>query len=101
MRLIKPMAQNQVIMKKIGYLVLLASILILTSCSIADDIKDTADALECANLISKLDDDIDNNEDCSKIISDINSILSGPCEEFITSEQRSQFEFVRDNCEDN
>jgi len=72
---------------------------ILTGCSVADDIVDTFDAVECANLINnRLNVD---NDTCAEIIADINIILSGSCNDFITSEQREQLEFIRDNCEDN
>ncbi|QCW99287.1 hypothetical protein FGM00_03855 [Aggregatimonas sangjinii] len=69
-------------------------------CSVAEDVKDTLDAAECATLIERLDNDVDNNESCSEIRADVNSILSGSCRDFITEEQRTQLEFIRDNCSD-
>ena len=88
-------------MKKPLLLVLtIFTISTLIGCSVADDVKDTFDAVECAAQIERLDQKIDDNSPCSEIKSEIDKLLSGSCREFITSEQRTQFEFIRDNCTD-
>lgn len=72
----------------------------LIGCSVADDVKDTLDAAECAALIERLDNDVDNDESCAEIRADVNRILTGSCRDFLTEEQRTQLEFIRDNCSD-
>lgn len=86
--------------KTILFSLLTISFSILIGCSVVDDIQDSLDAVECANLFAELNDDIDNDESCSSIMADIDRILSS-CNEFITSEQREVLEFVRTNCQDN
>lgn len=70
---------------------------ILIGCSVADDIKDTANALECAALIESLNDD---NETCAQTISDINKIES-TCGEFLTDETKEIIASFKANCQDN
>ena len=69
-------------------------------CEATETIKETFDALDCANLIAEIDEDYDREDkDCSEISSDIDKILKR-CSEFIDEEDRAQLEFYRDNCSD-
>ncbi len=80
--------------------VLLFAILLLGGCSAAEDIKDTFDALDCANLIDKLNDDNDSDKPCSEIISDINKI-ENTCNEFLDAETKELLAAIKANCTDN
>lgn len=69
----------------------------LLGCSVADDIKDTFDAVECANLIAKISDD--DNMTCADTIADIKKIEKS-CGEFLTEESKEQIAFIKANCTD-
>ncbi|PKA99454.1 hypothetical protein B0O79_3165 [Flavobacteriaceae bacterium MAR_2009_75] len=88
-------------MKNIKLFLLFTTVnLIISSCDIVDDAKDTLDALDCAELLIKIDEEYDREDkDCSEISSDIDKILKR-CSEFIDAEDRAQLEFYRDNCSD-
>lgn len=70
---------------------------LLIGCSVADDIKDTFDAVECANLIAKISDN--DNTNCADIIADIKKIEKS-CGEFLTEESKEQIAFIKANCTD-
>lgn len=82
-------------MRTIKTIVVISALFILNSC--AKDVKDTIDSLECANLISRLDND---NDTCADTIADINKIEKS-CGEFLTEESREQIAFIKANCTDN
>jgi len=87
-------------MKKATALITLVIVsIVISNCSVAEDIKETADALECANLIRKIDEKYDKEDrDCSDIKSDANKILS-TCKDQLTTEQKEQLEFYSANCD--
>ena len=68
------------------------------SCSLADDVKDTFDAVECANLMNRISEN--DSDKCSQTIADIDQLLNGSCSEFITTEQREDLIFIKENCTD-
>ncbi len=68
------------------------------SCSLADDVKDTVDAVECANLINRINDNY--GDSCAETIATIDQILNGSCSEYITTEQREDLIFIKENCTD-
>lgn len=68
------------------------------SCSLADDVKDTFDAVECANLMNRISEN--DSDNCSQTIADIDQLLNGSCSEFITTEQREDLIFIKENCTD-
>lgn len=78
----------------------LLAVLICSSCSVADDVKDTVDAVECANLIGNLTLAESNDRPCSEIIADINRI-ERDCEKFLDDDIRASFATARENCNGN
>jgi hypothetical protein len=80
-------------------LVLSLSLLLLANCGVKDAIDDSIDAVECANLIERIEEDGD-NRDCAEQIADINKILN-TCDEFLSQEQKDAFNFIKENCQDN
>lgn len=68
------------------------------SCDQAESIKETFSALDCANLIVKIDEEYDREDkDCSEISDDIDDILK-TCREFLDEDDVAQLEFYKANC---
>ncbi|MFC4094636.1 hypothetical protein [Euzebyella saccharophila] len=86
--------------KPLRYLTILASVLLFSACDQAEDIKESFDTLECANLLIRIDEEWDKDDpDCSDIKSDIDKILKS-CSEFLSEEDKAQLKFYQDNCSD-
>ena len=86
--------------KKLVTTLSLLAIFIYSGCSVADDLKDTVDAVECANLIGDLTLAESNNRPCSEIIADIDRI-ERDCEKFLDDDIRASFATARENCNGN
>ncbi|SHJ84412.1 hypothetical protein [Pseudozobellia thermophila] len=72
----------------------------LSNCEQAEEIKESFDTLECANLLIDIDERWDDDDvDCSEIKSDIDKILKS-CGEFLDAEDKAQLEFYKANCSD-
>lgn len=80
-------------------LVLSLSLLLLANCGVKDAIDDSIDAIECADLLSRINEN-QGNVPCSELRADINNILN-TCEEFLSQENIDDLNFARDNCQDN
>ena len=86
--------------KTASTLLIITAIFFVNGCSVADDIKDTLDAVECANLLENVADrNNDDNPDCAQIRSDLEQV-ENTCGEFLTAEQREQLAFIRANCDE-
>jgi len=83
--------------KSLLFYLLIVTFSLQIGCSVADDIRDTADALECAALIESLDED---NDTCAEVIADINRIESN-CGEFLSESSMELIATIRANCTDN
>ncbi len=81
--------------------VLIFSLISISGCvkNVKDALDDSIDAIECANLLQKINED-EGNKQCSELIADINSILN-TCDEFLTQEQKDDLNFTKENCTDN
>ena len=84
-------------MNKIKILIT-ASILFLVVTSCVKEVKETVDSLECATLLSKINDDDDDS--CADAIADIEKI-ERHCSEFLSDESKELIATLRANCTDN
>lgn len=66
---------------------------------VKDAIDDSVDAIECANLLSQINND-EGNKPCSELVADINNILN-TCDEFLSQEEKDDLNFAKENCQDN
>lgn len=70
------------------------------NCDQAEDIKESFDTLECANLIVEINERWDDDDpDCSEMRADIDNILKS-CGEFLDADDKAQLEFYKANCSD-
>lgn len=67
-------------------------------CEQAKDLKDSIDAIECAELLIDLDEEYDHEDkSCEDIKKDVDKLLSR-CREWLTEENIEQLEFYKANC---
>lgn len=78
----------------------LLGLFVFSNCSVADDVKDTIDAVECANMIGNLTLAQSNDRPCSEIIADIDRI-ERDCEKYLDDDIRASFATARENCSGN
>ncbi|AYN67099.1 hypothetical protein D1013_06815 [Euzebyella marina] len=70
------------------------------SCEQAKDLKDSFDAIDCAELLIELDEEYDRGDkSCEETKKDIDQLLK-KCREFLTEENIADLEFIRANCSD-
>ncbi|MGB3149260.1 MAG: hypothetical protein WBB27_01250 [Maribacter sp.] len=74
------------------------STIILNGCAVKEAIDDSVDAIECANLLERIDNE-EGNRPCSEQIADIEQILR-TCDEFLSQDQKDDLNFAVNNCTD-
>lgn len=82
-------------MRKIYIILPITALIMITSCS---KLKETKDDLECLNKLVKFNDDAD-DMNCAELIAALNS-LENSCSAHFDEDDLTNFEYLKENCED-
>jgi hypothetical protein len=78
---------------------ILSSTIIFNGCAVKEAIDESFDAIDCANLLQRINEE-EGNRVCSEQIADIEKILR-TCDEFLSQDQKDDLNFAKNNCVDN